>query len=381
MSWRCYYCIHTPNTGHWGCQVKHLYTTPHRPKPTRQKGNTMEKTMHTAVMATADQAHTTPDTAAAFADLLRTYEAAHASGADTTNALYALATACALSVVKKCIDPQRKTAAERETVSNGGQNAALVAVRRGIMADLALLDSLTAAHNAAYELRYNKAGELVQEVADKAAEKVATALQGETLSDGLDLVNAAVVAILEQTEAHATAAVGWMETAYTMRRLSRRVVIKANDSAKWEDVETSPIREVYRAVRREVQNSRAMQTDPRNGYLYIEDTAADPDSDKTETIYRRLHKWADLGGYTHTGDYTADTQTAADYESVVSALNLTDRQAQIIRLRMSGYGYKAIATYLGVKEAGIKVQMRRLREKCESIGFSPAMWAEMNAEN
>lgn len=339
----------------------------------------MEK-KHTAAIATADQAHTTPDTAAAFAELLRTYETAHASGADTTNALYALASACALSVVKKCIDPQRKTAAERETVSNGGQNAALVAVRRGIMADLALLDSLTAAHNAAYVLRYNKAGELVQEVADQAAEKVATALQGETLSDGLDLVNAAVVAILEQTEAHATAAAGWMETPYNIRRLSRRVVIKADDTAKWEEVETSPIREVYRAVRREVQNSRAMQTDPRNGYLYIEDTAADPDSDKIETIYRRLHKWADLGGYTHTGDYTADAQTAADYESVLTALNLTARQAQIVRLRMSGYGYKAIATYLGVNEAGIKVQMRRLREKCENIGFSPAMWAEMNTE-
>lgn len=329
-----------------------------------------------ADQATTDQGEQT----AAFAKLLRTYEQTHATGADTTDALYALAAACALSVVKKCIDPQRKTATERQTVSDGGMSSALMGVRRGIMADIQLLDSLTAAHSAAYVLRYNAAGDLVQEVADKAAEKVAAALQGETLSDGLDLVNAAVVAILEQTAEHSTAGENWLEKPFTLRRLSRRVIIKAEDSAKWEDVETSPIREVYRAIRREVQNSRAMQTDPRNGYLYIEDTAADPDSDATETIYRRLHKWADLGGYTHTGDYTADAQTAADYNAVVAALNLTERQATIIRLRMSGYGIRAIATYLGVNPRAIYNGLERVQKKCETLGFTPSMWAEMTAE-
>ncbi len=316
----------------------------------------------------------------AFAKLLREYEYATATGADTTSALYALATACALSVLKKCIDPQRKTAKERQTVSNNGISPALTAIRRGIMADIALLEKLTAAHNAAYVLRYNAAGDLVQEVADKAAEKAAAALQGETLSDGLDLVNAAIVAILEQTAEHAATAPGWMETPYTARRLDRRVIIKAEDSAKWENVETSPIREVYRAIRREVQHSRAMQTDPRNGYLYIEDTAADPDSDKTETIYRRLHKWADLGGYTHTGDYTADAQTAADYNAVVAALNLTERQATIIKLRMSGYGYKAIGTYLGVTHNAVVNAIKKVQSKCAAVGFTPDMWAEMTAE-
>ena len=350
----------------------------------------MEKTLTATAAAmaskTANQAHPidqgeqTAEQQTAFAKLLRTYEHATATGADTAAPLYALAAACALSVVKKCIDPQRKTAEERQTVSNGGMSAALVEVRRGIRADLALLENLTAAHNAAYVMRYNAAGDMVQEVADKAAEKVAAALQGETLTDGIDLVNAAVVAILEQTAEHATAAPGWMEEPYTMRRLCRRVIIKAEDSAKWEEVETSPIREVYRAVRREVQNSRAMQTDPRNGYLYIEDTAADPDSDATETIYRRLHKWADLGGYTHTGDYTADTQTAADYDSIVAALNLSARQAQVVRLRMSGYGYKAIGTYMGIDHSNVVRVCKQVQAKAEKIGFTPSMWAEMTAE-
>ena len=334
----------------------------------------------------------TDTNAAAFAKLLRAYETAHATGADTAAPLYALATAAALSVLKKCIDPQRQTATDRETVSNNGISPALTAVRRGIMADIALLEKLTAAHNAAYSLQYNAAGDLVQVVVDKAAEKAAAALQSETLTDGLDLVNAAVVAILEQTADHATAAPGWMETEYTARRLCRRVLIKADETAKWEEETTSPIREVYRAIRREVQNSRAMQTDPRNGYSYIEDTAADPDSTATETIYRRLHKWADLGGFTNSGHYdphghaarstiyTADAQTAADYNAIVAALNLTERQAVIIRLRMSGYGYKAIATYLGVSHNAVINALKKVQGKCTAVGFTPDMWAEMTAD-
>lgn len=339
-------------------------------------------------------AHTTDqgEQQAAFAKLLRAYEHATATGADTAAPLYALATACAMSVLKKVIDPQRQTAATRETVSNSGLSPALVEIRRGILADIALLEKLTAAHNAAYALQYNAAGDLVNVVVDKTAEKAAAALQSETLSDGLDLVNAAVVAILEQTAEHATAAPGWLEQPYTLRRLSRRVLVRADDAAKWEEVETSPIREVYRAIRREVQNSRAMQTDPRNGYTYIEDTAADPDSTATETIYRRLHKWADLGGFTNSGHYdphghaarstiyTADAQTAADYNAIVAALNLTERQAVIIRLRMSGYGYKAIATYLGVSHNAVINALKKVQGKCTAVGFTPDMWAEMTAD-
>lgn len=315
-----------------------------------------------------------------FADLLRAYELAYLAGGDYTAELLNLATATAQSVLKKCVDPQRKSATDRETVSDSGLSPALVSVKRGIVADLAHLANLADSHNRATELCYNKNGDLVSVVVDKTAEKSATALQGETLTDGLDLVNTAVVAILEQSADHSAVGVGFMETPYTLRRLSRRVIIKSEDSAKWEDVETSPIREVYRTIRREVQASRAVQADPRNGYLYIEDMTADPDSTATETIYRRLHKWADLGGYTHDGHYTADAQTLMDYNAVVAQLNLTDRQARIVALRMSGYGRKAIATYLGISESSVKTILRRLQERCEGVGFTPSMWAEMTAE-
>lgn len=311
-----------------------------------------------------------------FEQVKRNFETALASGKDYTQELTALATAVSYSVLNKCLDPQRKTAVDRESVSNNGNNTALLQVKQGIRKDIATLDNTRRNANAATVTHYNADGDLITETVNKDAENALASLISETLSDGIDLVQTAIAAILEQAAEHASGE-KWLDTPYIVRRLSKQVYIQAADSAAYVDTETSPIQEVYREVRRAVQDSRAVQTDPHNGYLYIEELTADG----LETIYHRLGKYADLGGHDCNGNYTTDRQTAVDYETVIEMLDLTDRQATIIKLRMQGKGYKQIATYLGVKPDGIKVQMRRLREKCERIGFTPSMWQEMTGEN
>lgn len=316
-------------------------------------------------MTTTKTAQTTtarPD----FDTVKRAYETALATGKDSADELTALATAVAYSVLNKCIDPQRKTAADRETVSDNGYNPALVQLKRGIAANLATLDNLRTATNKATRTAYNADGDLTTETVDKDAEKAVAALVGETLSDGIDLVNAAALAILEQAAEHADPAAPWLDTPYTTRRLSRRVYIRTEDSRAYRDETTTPIQEVYRAVRQAVQDSRATQTDPRNGYTYIEDS-----ENGLETIYYRLHKYADLGGYNCDGNYTADRQTVEDYETTVARLDLTDRQAQILRFRMQGKGYKAIATYLGIPQSSVCRCMYQVRNKAEKIGLTP----------
>lgn len=316
-------------------------------------------------MTTTKTAQTTtarPD----FDTVKRAYETALATGKDSADELTALATAVAYSVLNKCIDPQRKAAPQRETVSATGYNPALVQLKHGIAADLATLDNLRTATNKATRTAYNADGDLTTETVDKDAEKAVAALVGETLSDGIDLVNAAALAILEQAAEHADPAAPWLDTPYTTRRLSRRVYIRTEDSRAYRDETTTPIQEVYRAVRQAVQDSRATQTDPRNGYTYIEDS-----ENGLETIYYRLHKYADLGGYNCDGNYTADRQTVEDYETTVARLDLTDRQAQVLRLRMQGKGYKAIATYLGIPQSSVCRCMYQVRNKAEKIGLTP----------
>lgn len=332
--------------------------------------------------------NTTTQTAADkrdFEQVKRDFETALENGGDYSPALLDLSTAIAFSVVRKCIDPQRKTAADRETVSDNGLNPAMVELRRGIAFDRRTLDNTQTAANKATKTTYTADGDAVTETADHDAENALNALIGETLSDGIDLVQTAACALLEQAADHADGP-GWLDRPYTVRRLSRRVYVKETDSAAYREDETTPAQEVYRAVRRAVQESRAVQTDPRNGYTYIEDMTADG----LDVIYYRLHKYADLGGYAHNGQdgdrlpgspagfeqggahYTADRRTVDDYNVILERLNLTDRQAQVIRLRMSGRGYKAIASYLGVTQRAIAKTVEQVQKKALAIGLTPA---------
>lgn len=307
-----------------------------------------------------------------FADTLRTFENAYASG-NYSAELWELSTAIAYAVLNKVLDPQRKTAQERQTVSNCGRSPAMVAVKQGMTSDLRLLVNTRAANDAATYSRLNADGEMEWNLtADADALDAIGELIGECLTDGADMVQEVAAAILEQAQEHA-AADGWMEQPYTVKRISKRVLIK-EESAAWRDDVTTPVQEVYRAARRYIQNSRAAQTDPRNGYSYIEDFATDDDGGM-EVIYHRMQKYADIGGNDCHGNYTADVQTAVDYYTILERLHLTEKQTRIVELRMRGYGYKAIAAACGIREDNVKLTLRRIREKCVGVGFSPLHYA------
>lgn len=231
---------------------------------------------------------------------------------------------------------------------------------------MALLDSTQTAADKAIRATLDKDGEPVTVTADKDAETALNALIDRTLTDGIDLVQTAAAALLEQAADHADGP-GWLDRPYSVRRLSRRVYIRAEDSAAYRDDETTPAQEVYRAVRRAVQESRAVQTDPRNGYTYIEDLTVDG----LDAIYYRLQKYADLGGYNVNGNYTADRQTMTEYNAIMGKLNLTARQAEVLALRMRGHGYKAIATYLGVTKRAVSKTMEQIQKKALAIGLIP----------
>ena len=310
-----------------------------------------------------------------FEHAKRMFETAYASG-DYVEQLATLAKAIAASVINKVADPQRKAAQTADRVSDSGLNPALVAMKRGLHADNALL-ALTA-YNAdrATRIAWTEDGDIITETADKEALTNVNRLCRDTLSDAIDLQQTAVVALLEQATDHASAGENWLDVPYTVRRLSKRVYIQTSDSAKYTDVETTPIQEVYRAVRRQIAGNRAVQTDPRNGYTYVEM----PTADEVDAIYYRSGRYADIGGYDSTNNYTADIQTVTDYEDILRRLNMTRRQTEIVMLRMRGYGYKAIASYLGITQANVNITLYRLRDKCENMGFAPAMRRETTTE-
>ena len=310
---------------------------------------------------------TTETTAYAFETAKRTLEAAITNGNDYTAELMALSTAIAYSCINKCLDPQRSTAGQRETVSNNGHNPALLAVKNGIFHDLRILCQTATNASKAERLTHNASGDLVQEIADKDAYNAFNALISETLSDGLDIVQTAAVAIMGEYADHYDGQENFLDCKYSVRRLAKKVYIQAGESAAYRDEETTPIQEVYRAVRRAIQSSAAVQADPHNGYLYIEDVTADG----LDTIYYRLQKWADLGGEDCDGHYTADKQSMTDYNDMMNALQLTDRQLTVVNLRMRGHGYLAIGTYLGITAQAVNNTLKKIQKKAVDCGIVP----------
>lgn len=143
-----------------------------------------------------------------FEQVKRDFEQAYAAGGDYSAALLELSTAIAYSVVRKCLDPQAKTAPDRETVSDNAQSPAMLQLRRGIAFDRRTLDNTAAAADRATRITFTADGDAVTEVADKTAAAALAALVGETLSDGIDLVQEAAAALLEQPPTMPTAPAG-----------------------------------------------------------------------------------------------------------------------------------------------------------------------------
>lgn len=276
-----------------------------------------------------------------------------------------LATAVAYSVIRKCLDPQAKSG----KTSNSGCNPQLEEVKRSIYRDTNTLKNIDYSCKEAFTTVYNEDGDRQTKTKDSDYRYAYNKLIQKTLGDGLDLVNTAIVSLLDECTKVDTTTGNFLETVYTVRKLKKKVWIKVSDSVNgWETVETSPIREVYKAVRREVANNRSLNIDPSNGYLYLEDLAKDEESNEEATVYRRLNKYTDLAG--NVTDFngavkfeTVDSGSVADYDKMTEALELTARQAQVLQLRMSGYGCVAIGTYLGVKEESVRSVLQTIQKK------------------
>lgn len=321
-----------------------------------------------------------------FAALMRKYELE-----PTAENLQALARACAASVVAKCIDPQRKTAATAERVSNGGYSPAMVELRRAIQSDCTLLDNTRAAADEERTVcTVTKDGDVKQERKESAR---LVALIGDSVGDGMDLVQTAALAILEQAAEHSENAVEWLEMPFTVKRLKKQVLIRREDSAAYDEKETTPIQEVFRAVRRAVEGNAAVRESSAR-YAYID--ACDGENDGGEDrVYRRLALYSDIGGapcngridsaagaprgYSDSnGNYTASAREYWSYYELRDALNLTERQEQVLALREKGYGYKAIASYIGVSHNAIIHTVKRIQKQARESGLFPDMDERLN---
>lgn len=316
-----------------------------------------------------------------FTTLLRTYETATRNrngNAETetayNTALTDLATACAFSVLKKLCNVGGTVT---ETTKSTTDTAKTIRqLRQSLAKDLHDLNRLAYASANATAQEYNADGDLITVIKDKDLYNALTDLCAECFGDGLDLMHTAIVAILTETEKATDTNGNFMETPYNVRRLKKKVYIQSVDSlGGYETVQTTAIQEVYKAIRREIESNRTMQV-ANNKYTYLESIATDTETDTETAVYRRLPKYSGLAYETFDTNgkvtsITADTETVDTTDRIIEKLNLTKKQATILQLRLSGHGYKAIATYLGVSDSNVKGQIAELKRKATAIGLTP----------
>lgn len=281
----------------------------------------------------------------------------YASGDDSSELLIEMGTRIAYSVVKKLIDVS--------------YNETLVDVRKTITKAIRDIKNIERLNSTIYSLGYNEDGDSVRIVNSKKEEEAFNKITLDNLGVGYDLVQDAILAILEETRKHSRD----LQETFTERRLKGKVYIKYDDSVNgWEDVETTPIQDIYKAVRKEISDNGSISV-ANSKYVYIEDYSFDNESGEGDFFFRRLGKYSDLGGYAMDFNgsfttYSADEAVVEDMDELVEALNLTDRQTRVLQLRLKGYGQKAIATYLGVSKQAIQKTMKQIQKKAISIGLS-----------
>lgn len=283
------------------------------------------------------------------------------------NALNSLSQMIVYSTLNKTIDPQRKKQ-NMQHVSNSGYNTQIVALKNSLYHDITLLDNIETLQNDSEKNILNSKGDVQKIISDRTLHDGFIKILDENITDAYDLVQTAKLEILEQCNNALVddTQFGFMETPYTYTTLSKKVVIKKDDSKAQKEIVTTPIQQVYRKVSQYIRDNKSLQIDPHNMYTYI---ALDDTANKDNKQYRRLEKFSDLGGYT-TSDifnctplYTADNSTIDDIETLIEKLELTARQAQILSLRLKGYGDNSIATYLGVSQQAIQKNKKAIEKK------------------
>lgn len=319
-------------------------------------------------------------------DLKRAFEQAYTCRNCTKDAgeeLQALAQAVAYSVLHKLIDPDAKRAKEQGRASNTGYSPVMVSLRQGMARDIHNVDNLRKSNNAATALKFNSKGDLKEVTIDKDAARGVKQLLDATISDGMDIVQTAALALWEQATQHGEDGPAWLDKPHTVKELSRHVRTRLEDSAAYREYTTTPIQTVYRKVRKEVENSRAVRA-VLNGFTYVSIDEYKEDAEVQDRVYYRMGRYMDLGGTQHgtasdiagapagfggSDLYTADIAAVDAYNTMLQALELTPRQAEVYRLRLQGKGYKDIATYLGVTREAVRNTLHKMQEKAVKRGL------------
>lgn len=205
------------------------------------------------------------------------------------------AKAITYSIIKRLIEVAQKTPKEGASYSEVSYDKTMENIRIGLIMDFARLDKVSYSDTVGTFAILDKNGNIKCKVSDSALNKAIDDNIKDSLSDGMDILNEVVIALLDEVKKAENFSVGYFFSTVTDRKLKSGRVYAKNGKKKieWISYEITPIQRVYRKARAYIQNNKALKT-LINGYSYLEGVSLDEDSGKAEQIFYRLNKYSTL---------------------------------------------------------------------------------------
>ena len=205
------------------------------------------------------------------------------------------AKAITYNLIKKLIEVAQKTPKEGASYSEVSYDKTMENIRIGLIMDFVRLDKVTYSDYNSTFAKLDKNGNIKCIVSDSTLNKAIDDNIKDSLSDGMDILDEVVVALLDEVKKAENFSVGYFFSTVTDRKLkSGRVYAKnGKKEIEWISYEITPIQRVYRKARAYIQSNKALKT-LINGYSYLEGVSLDEDSGKAEQIFYRLNKYSTL---------------------------------------------------------------------------------------
>ena len=298
------------------------------------------------------------------------------------DALERLSIATGNSVLRRAFDPTAVTTAHKAEKADASAVKAEAAV---IELDAATADNVGASalvRELRAALPHDAAALRTIRTSDDAA-TVTAAVVGKTISDGMDIAQAAALSILESAARLDTSAPAWLEAEYTTLEQNRRVSAQGKEAAPLVEVSKNTMQRAHTDAGRYVDSMRGVRVSREKAVLYEDYTTQNADGETVgglDYMYMSAGRFAGLAGEDASGVVYVSGDTIRRALELVRALGLTDAQTEIALYRARGLSWADIGKRIGVTEDTAKKRGRRAAAHALELFKAQAVKAEAAAD-
>ena len=290
-----------------------------------------------------------------------------------------IAKAITYNLIKKLIEVAQKTPKDGTSYSNISYDKTMENIRIGLIMDFVRLDKVNYSdYNGTFAV-LDKNGNIKCKVSDSALNKAIDDNIKDSLSDGMDILDEVVTALLEEVRKAENFSVGYFFSTVTDRKLKSGKVYAKNGKKEieWISYEITPIQRVYRKARAYIQSNKALKT-IINGFSYIEGVSLDEDSGKAEQIFYRLNKYStlcekivDFNGKEYAVITSAELvdewdKVLADF---ISKTNIDQKYIDLIEMRKDKNTLVDIGYKMGVTSKTVERMLTQLKKIAVDNGY------------